>query len=50
MRKNFIHTFVFQILISLFVLTLGSSCGGSLTNQPTIQSNQQTKLQAFDCL
>jgi ankyrin repeat protein len=46
--KNFKHTFVSQILISLFVLTLGSSCGvGNNPNQTTIHSNQQTKLQTL---
>ncbi len=45
--KNLTPTLVFQMLISLFVLTLGSSCEGKFTNQPTIQHNQQTNLQKF---
>jgi hypothetical protein len=39
--KNFARTFIFRVLISLFGLTLGSSCdGGRDLNQPTIQSKQ----------
>lgn len=42
--KNFARTFVFQILTSLFVLTLSSSCGGSNLN-PSIVQSKQTRLQ-----